>query len=1705
MLVVLFALSACVKADKNKIEDPDAEIRGYSLVESLQNNNNKALFLSGKVKLEEKQFGFDGQDSWKQYNRVYMKFMMCGLQDTASRGRIIGSKFHVRSELGEALENPRVVNQDGCLEWVQIIPNFNFLAPSNNLVLHFEVDSLGGGLGKIIRRVGFNPWDMHRKGSQSSGFEDMTNIGQREWKAGHWVVGANNVIDALKGEYTGNGDSKVRLEMKSVSVEPSEQDRANMEAYHKSFNELSEAEKQRRLEYEERHLRESGIKFQINLKGAPFVRVTDATDVSHDIDLKDGKFRVNMTLVAEGVANDGKRYILAQDLDGKNLVNASSMTWEMTPQGLLASVPMVLRTNTNYGQVKMAVKIDPVGLKGVEPFMAVYNLGQYDSWVKRQSPLIDTQNYTPKNQIEYSQFIETAESPSSDIATARDAELFYFSPLVMRFVRIMPGESATDRTLQYSVTTCVTHGLYGNQVAPGLQFDIATEDKGKRHLIRRQTNEKGCLTWFGFLSHKYYHKEVLERKTAEVTFVGMKRLSTQEEANYQGTSDWRSFINKYNKEFVYYMNPWDEKWTFGWDERDMPKGYPAEVEQQKKNAPESKMFIADFKYETMGFRYEIDKYMKLKVKKAVLLKAYPYVLKYNSIVLGRNGTEKLRDGVYLMKVALQKDYLDPAAKGVRIYDAKNPTSFLYKDTPLDGPSGSYPYAVAENKPIAQGQEDQDEYISPRELGEGHKEYISIQKKLVRVLGGMIITPVEFDIKDLRLMRIRNQFFIQLQTIDEHKLRLATIIDQTLLDMQTKEVQEKYAEIFKALDDIQDIDDERIRQALDEQHRDQLDAEALASLDALTADRADAEKRLYTALGFGDMDFNSPEFRMQKQFIADKLAEINRYRALGFTSRDRYSNAAQTFYRNEKRQIIDRMIERFGDQAEEVINTDWTQQTDEEYLESTKKDPMMRYFYLGSSKLHNRTLQRILDYRLEKAGEGLEKTELTTLRSADFTESPLTPSFNLDLLLNDGAGDDKSGLPARTFVGPLTFVHNTNGSSLRPTDILEEAFCPTATCTENEMFRQGVPTPTQPKPTKEGVDPMPEVDVLRVTGLDVDGKVSDNPIYLDGDSKNFKNETNKYYGSLRAYSGKTFEDYVDENGVRRSGLISDKRKSDERYIRQMEEGSQIINFVRTMGLKHVLLNQDKSTNFRSTLKEIDHDCAQDRSIPITRLNECFVEATSTEHSMESSELMEMLNERKGPRAWRKGMVMDNNERAYWSTGRSHFGNNRSYGEEGEKITSEDMRSLLTWGWKKSRETMTATELKKEEEKESNGKEVVWPLEDGKRRLLFHRMCFALSQKFFNKRYYDREPSKMERLKDSSMLEGREGYNNRVVHELEELCHKFTDNLFESNPGDEVSEGINTRIHPPVVFERKARVYDTTGRYVYRGGKSLNINLSASFSLSHNEGFSKSSTISFKPWDLVEDLAGAVGKVAKSIVGAVGFSVSYSKSEGLSRSDGTTVSSGTFLVSQQASFILELKEYERCMVVRFGPKMIKRFIESSRWLKEGFDGMADNEKTEIDTQGLMICEGKVITEPLPVNEKYYYFTQHFTEGDMLDTADMHNHPWLLQLRGYRDFQTFVSMIGAKEVDYVDQGLFKTMVTDVSSDLQSMNAKNSNEELAMKLVDKENDMNWPLNTLGDTYFNVLPTFPGIYTFTEGANLPEWPYDNNEPGVALEDARDD
>ena len=156
-------------------------------------------------------------------------------------------------------------------------------------------------------------------------------------------------------------------------------------------------------------------------------------------------------------------------------------------------------------------------------------------------------------------------------------------------------------------------------------------------------------------------------------------------------------------------------------------------------------------------------------------------------------------------------------------------------------------------------------------------------------------------------------------------------------------------------------------------------------------------------------------------------------------------------------------------------------------------------------------------------------------------------------------------------------------------------------------------------------------------------------------------------------------------------------------------------------------------------------------------------------------------------------------------------------------------------------------------------------------------------------------------------------------------------------------------------------------------------------------------------------------------------------------------------QRAEVEIELRKYEKCMVLRFNTQAYKNDRRSLGLSKNLYD---INIVTEAFKKGHFICDGKITDKsdnPDTVTEEYYYVTQHFTAGDILDNGSLLNHVWLLAIRGRQDFNRFKSIINARPVDH------------------------KGEEANINSAD------YPLEVLERAYSKITPSFPGMYSVRE------------------------
>lgn len=292
---------------------------------------------------------------------------------------------------------------------------------------------------------------------------------------------------------------------------------------------------------------------------------------------------------------------------------------------------------------------------------------------------------------------KSAISPGADILTCPNKSLpsgvakveqFEFSPVDVRPEPIMDpvnSETTVDRTIKFRVITRVTNPLAQNAPVRDMEFKVETTDG----VTTARTNHLGELIFNDKIYHVYYQPERFFLKLVKI-----------------------SHPSGFSKRLAMVLVPWDNNgFQFARDIRGLTKQTIAQMNLVPR--PSSQMLLTNFNWGTIGFRYQVDNYLSLKIFKQYMLTLDPRALRYSSFTHGRMMNEPLRDGLYLMKVAIQKDY--------------------------------------------------------QPLGGGAQEFITGIRTLVAVRAGRINVPVEMMFRDFKVLKLRSNLLIELATIDERKL------------------------------------------------------------------------------------------------------------------------------------------------------------------------------------------------------------------------------------------------------------------------------------------------------------------------------------------------------------------------------------------------------------------------------------------------------------------------------------------------------------------------------------------------------------------------------------------------------------------------------------------------------------------------------------------------------------------------------------------------------------------------------------------------------------------------------------------------------------------------------------------------------------------------------------------------------------------------
>jgi hypothetical protein len=1484
--VIAVALTGCLRADKQSAADVEA-LYGLGKTASFQVNN---------VNFEEGPVTF--KTGWSIPVKNEYILMAC-LTDRITQDRLIGHKFRVETD---SLIHKPVADRDGCIKWTEEVP-FEFFGEER--YLKFSRRIVGDGLhrGAQVIEFAIDPWRKSRESTHA----EFVWLNHPDLIATQWMISDSSKVQAAQ-----NAKFKHNLLVDNMTVELTQDKVAGQ-----------------------------GIGLQMAMEMDPFVYLRQMTGEQQRHFFRQGKFNVTANIIGVNMGSTQDVNMMMTDIGSLDVKSVA-----MQDGKLHVTFPKFnLQYKNTNGNLVLALKVSADGIsEGVlAPFTVLYRMGDFYEWLGKKTPLRIQDNNT-HIKTTYDALLKTVPVNAVQINEARNRagikplEAFQFDYFDIQYNSIKPGETATNRTINYNVRVCVTHPLRGNRKAEGETFLVSTDNRTEFEMV---TDDKGCMGWLDEVNHYYYKPERYILNNIKIRHA-----------------------SGFNKSLKIALNPWDLFATFGKDLQKDPQVLKSivdyeEWEKKYPNIPqkiESRLILADFQYTAIKFDYDIKEDLSLNVKKSVLLQLGPEVQRYSSMTQGRKAVEWLRDGIWLLKVAIHKDYLDPAQKGAVVENTES------------GPR----YSVSGNEKISE------------------RHYISYQKKLVRVINGRIITPVTFEMEDLRLMRIRSNMLIQLEPIDETQLLLANwmkeVLDQrAYLDDRQRQDFEKFKEAIAGFISTHFGQDENKVDGDLEKYRYQINPKKM-EVSEIYADESlsDDDKRLV----------GEEELKAKNQYIQDRKAIIDQFlsqidsvkvrEAIHTNDLEKLNDLLHDATRFQSRVAADGTLQTYPKDMIEVL----ANQGDDSKIPARVipgSEAKVHFFVQeGNTPIDAGLLLAINDKF------SMTEREMSNLRLNDFTVNPAAAFFDIDKIIEPL---EVSGLRKRSFLGPVTFLMNGNGSQVRPTDTLDEVFCINNSCTAKDVTEQELREWT----------------------------------YSDSSSFLYK----RFYNSVAHFFNKHVDDLI---VCKDGGLIESQTfcgstlptkevtVNGKKYFefigldniasREKKARSLMSNYVRLNGLDYVSLTNQK-------LQKVASDC------PFPYYDEsCLVDDNETK-VIAAQDLLsgfDQVERSEKQRSWvSQQMAEDDPHLIYLRSGSS---------------LDNDLTLMLPIDLYKHKTTR---------------EEVANFVKTGEASEAFEaKLCLYMAESYIRR-----------------LLE------NHV------LIKDFVKNLRNELVGKCIGESFSPPRRGPglIVFDRKLRV-EQTKRFLFKGGKSMNVNISSSTGV--DQKFSKD-----RKWSYDFMAIPRIGlslfqsiPIVGNILNGSGFQISSGHSKG--QSSGMSLNSGTYLVMQVATFDIEIQAYEQCLIMKYNSQALG---ESTN-----LQAFVNRHAKPLDVAfalnyGLFLCTGEVEQprdpndpsklKPRAVRERYYYFTQHFTEGDMLDSGDLYNHPWLLMLRGRRDFNVFMAGINGFSNDI--------NMYDMSGPIAHVK-----------------EYTWPIENLVTTYLDVQPTFPGIYTILDNEPA-DFPWGNDAPQDAF------
>lgn len=445
-----------------------------------------------------------------------------------------------------------------------------------------------------------------------------------------------------------------------------------------------------RLFVTEQSINAEGIKVQVEVRTLPTVQLKKMNGELQFRPLTSGDFKAQLILMHK-VEMDGKEIF-------KELGRGEEVNESMKANNLSVRSQITLPFVPTRGQLFIGLRLEAKDRElGLAPFEGFYLIGDHDRlkgtvFMKLSSRVAEEKNFRLAQLISG----KVTESDLMDLPYQRAK--VEIAPLEFRFIRV-GKETTTNREVVINVRACVRNGLDQNPLRSSnfkvTKFRQSQSESAQYAQVR--TDNNSCINWEETINFKYFD---CQRFIPGSIKIENKELGL-------------------NENLAVLINPWEAWGSPGRDVRyvEQHERHITECSQDKRLR--SQLLIDMYSYNTLSYDYEVDDTLSLTVKKKVQFKVEPKVLIYSNLSNGRSEIQRLRDGLYLLKVAVVKN---------------------------------------------------------REYNNHKHAYITHDEKIVPALNGTINTDLTFKTQDLKALGNRNTILVEVYPIDEEKLKSLKVSD-----------------------------------------------------------------------------------------------------------------------------------------------------------------------------------------------------------------------------------------------------------------------------------------------------------------------------------------------------------------------------------------------------------------------------------------------------------------------------------------------------------------------------------------------------------------------------------------------------------------------------------------------------------------------------------------------------------------------------------------------------------------------------------------------------------------------------------------------------------------------------------------------------------------------------------------------------------------